>query len=156
MDKVEAVAYRFRDSRLPYSGWNFTDEERSIPSLSKYEKHEPLYSQSAIDALQAEVERLADVAERRHDEMERLRDLALAAEARATRAEAEAAALRADAERWRWIRMRIAGAEHVTDELCQEYQGGERLAQEVDRTVDTMRELDERTAAMLEQPDGRG
>lgn len=47
---------------------------------------------------------------------------------------------REDAERYRWLRMRIGGREHVEDEFRYEYQDGEELAREVDAALDAERE----------------
>lgn len=52
---------------------------------------------------------------------------------------AERDALRADAERYRWVRLRIAGREAVEDDFKWEYESGECLAQEVDAAIDAAR-----------------
>lgn len=52
---------------------------------------------------------------------------------------AQLAEHKADAERYRWIRLRIGGAEAIADDFKWEYQSGECLAQEVDAAIDAAR-----------------
>jgi len=162
-NEIKPVAWRCIWSKSGKPAWEqYHDESDPMPEQWDVRPNEvrQLYDQAAIDRLLADVvgyKRIADevagIIEDAEDRIDRLAaerdDYARAVDflelemakfqIASDEANAERDAAVADAERYRWIRLRIGGAEAVEDNFKWEYESGECLAQDVDAAIDAAR-----------------
>lgn len=99
----------------------------------------PLYHEQAIDELLEEIQSAKEEAFAALALLSRMR---FACGDNGTRMQGELeeylAGLRRDAERYRWLRLRIGGRDHVEEDFAEHpgYSDGEALAAEVDTAID--------------------